>query len=191
MVIGLTTYKRVNGFTDEQFDQMRAFLQGAVYCWCKNRKDEWFAAHDLLGGDNYYWQGIPLMPLYIYYLNGNEDNNDYAVEEAGKAAGRLFKEVLINDKRTIKTEEDYTRMYRWTGEEINIIILAFIVEMQTLLRTQRLLSVVVIVRAAKIIESFMEYSKPTILAQSAIMMADCQKKPCGRPSCTRKPSGTH
>ena len=59
MVIGLTTYKSVNGFTDEQLDLMKAFLQGAVYCWYKNRKDEWFAARDLLGGDNYYWQGTP------------------------------------------------------------------------------------------------------------------------------------
>ena len=52
---------------------MRAFLQGAVYCWCKNRKDEWFAARDLLGGDNYYWQSSPLMPLYDYYLNDEEE----------------------------------------------------------------------------------------------------------------------
>ena len=119
MVIGLTRYKRVNGFTDEQLDLMRAFLQGAVYCWCKNRKDEWFAARDLLGGDNYYWQGTPLIQQYDYYLNGNEDNHDYAVEEAGKAAGRLLKEVLINDKRTFETEEGYTRRYRWSGEEVN------------------------------------------------------------------------
>lgn len=27
----------------------------------------------------------------------------------------------------------------------------------------------------------MDYSEPKVLAQSAIMMADCQKKPCGRP----------
>lgn len=39
--------------------------------------------------------------------------------------------------------------------------------------------------------NYMEYEKPSFLAQSAIMMADCQRKPCGRPSCTRKPSGTH
>lgn len=82
-------------------------------------KDEWFAARDHLGGDNYYWQGTLLMPLYDYYLNGNEDNHDYAVEEAGKAAGRLLKEVLINGKRTFETEEGYTRMYRWTGAEEN------------------------------------------------------------------------
>lgn len=37
----------------------------------------------------------------------------------------------------------------------------------------------------------MVYSEPTILAESTIVMADCSKKPCGRPSCTRKPSGQH
>ena len=41
-----------------------------------------------------------MLTLYDYYLNGKEDNHDYAVEEAGKAAGRLLKEVLIHDKRT-------------------------------------------------------------------------------------------
>ena len=75
MVEGLTTYKRVHGLSDEQLRLMKAFLQGAVYCWCKNRKDEWFAARDLLGGDNYYWQGTPLIQLYDYYLNSNEDNH--------------------------------------------------------------------------------------------------------------------
>ena len=119
MVIGLKTYRGVNGFSERELNLMRAFLQGAVYCWCKNRKDEWFAARDLLGGDNYYWQGTPLMPLYDYYLKGNEDNHDYAVEEAGKAAGRLLKEVLINDKRTFETEGGYTRRYKWTGAEAN------------------------------------------------------------------------
>lgn len=59
------------------------------------------------------------MQLYSYYLNGDEDNRDYAVDEAGKAAGRLLKEVLINDKRTFETEDGYTRMYRWTGDEEN------------------------------------------------------------------------
>ena len=87
MVIGLTTYKGVNGFTEEQLNLMRVFLQGVVYCWCKNRKEEWFAARDLLGGDNYYWQGAPHLQLYTYYFDGKDNDHDYAVEEAGKAAG--------------------------------------------------------------------------------------------------------
>ena len=92
-------------------------LQGAVYCWCKNRKNEWFAARDLIGGDNYFWQGTPLMRLYEYYLNDSRDNGEYAVEEAGKAAGRLLKKVLFEDRRVFDTQDGYTRIYRWTGEE--------------------------------------------------------------------------
>ena len=109
------TCKGVNGFTDEEIAAMRNFLQGAVYCWCKNRRDEWFAARDLLGGDNYYWEGTPLYSLYDYYLDGDEDNNDYAVEEAGKAAGRLLKSVIVDDMRIFETREGYTREYKWTG----------------------------------------------------------------------------
>jgi len=121
MIIGITTYKGVNGFTDEQLRLMKAYLQGAVYCWCMNCKDEWFAARNLIGGDNYYWQGTPLMPLYEYYRDGNDDADSvqYAIDEAGKAAGRLLKEVLQKDKRTFETRDGFTKEYRWTGEERN------------------------------------------------------------------------
>lgn len=74
MIIGDNNYYRVRGFRDIQMLEMRAFIQGAVYCWCKNRPDEWFAARDLFGGENYYWEGTPLMPLYDYYLGGDQSN---------------------------------------------------------------------------------------------------------------------
>ena len=35
MVIGIETAKGVNGFSDQQLALMRAYLQGAVYCWCQ------------------------------------------------------------------------------------------------------------------------------------------------------------
>ena len=60
-----------------------------------------------------------MITLYEYYLNGNDDNHDYAVEEAGKAAGRLLYQLLYDDKREFETWVAYTRMYRWTGEEDN------------------------------------------------------------------------
>ena len=37
----------------------------------------------------------------------------------------------------------------------------------------------------------MNYDKPTVLVKSFFQMADCSKKPCGRPSCSTKPSGKH
>lgn len=117
MIIGIDSYKGVNCFNENEINEMCSFLQGAVYCWCKNRKNEWFAARDLIGGDNYFWQGTPLMRLYEYYLNDSRGNGEYAVEEAGKAAGRLLKKVLFEDRRVFDTQDGYTRIYRWTGEE--------------------------------------------------------------------------
>ena len=60
MLIGETEIRDVHGIPEEQKQRIIDFLQGAVYCWCKNRKDEWFTTRDLLGGDNYFWQGTPL-----------------------------------------------------------------------------------------------------------------------------------
>ena len=109
--------RAVHGISEQQQLDMKNFLQGSVYCWCKNRKDEPFAARDLLGGDNYYWQDTPMMALYEYYRAGDDVNHDYAFEEAAKAAGRLLYELLYYDKREFETWVEYTRMYRWTGKE--------------------------------------------------------------------------
>ena len=107
---------RVHGITPEVESQIYAFLQGAVYCWCKNRPEEWFSARDLVGGDNNQWQGTPAFPLYEYYASFGI-GNDYAVSEAGKALGRLLKRVIVEDKRTFDTRSVYmSRQYRWTKE---------------------------------------------------------------------------
>jgi len=111
--------RAVYGITDKQKQDIYCFLQGSVYCWCKNRKNEPFAARDLLGGDNYYWQDTPMIALFDYYRAGNDANNDYAFDEAAKAAGRLLYELLYGDKREFETWVEYTRMYRWTGREDN------------------------------------------------------------------------
>jgi len=52
------------GISSEDLKAIKNFLQGAVYCWVKNRKDEFFAARDLMGGDNFNWHGTPLYCLY-------------------------------------------------------------------------------------------------------------------------------
>lgn len=74
-------------------------------CWCKNRSDEWFSIRDLMGGDNFYWEGTPLICLW-------EKNKD--VVAAGKDAGWLLKKVISDDKRTFETKkEELVRKYRW------------------------------------------------------------------------------
>jgi len=111
--------RAVHGIEAQQLRDITNFLQGSVYCWCKNRRGEPFAARDLLGGDNYFWQDTPMITLFDYYRNGDDANNEYAKKEAGKAAGRLLYQLLYDDKREFETWVDYTRMYRWTGEEDN------------------------------------------------------------------------
>ncbi len=59
----------VTGLTRQQEGDIRNFLQGAVYTWCKNRKDEWFALRDLMGGDNYDWSDTPLQVLYDKHIS--------------------------------------------------------------------------------------------------------------------------
>lgn len=93
------------------------FLQGAVYCWCKNRNDEWFSMRDLMGGDNFYWEGTPLMALYEKHISDGKSNSN-SIDQAGKDSGWLLKKVINDDKREFKTKkEDLIRKYRWTGKE--------------------------------------------------------------------------
>lgn len=75
--------RAVHGISEQQRCDIVHFLQGSVYCWCKNRKGEPFAARDLLGGDNYYWHATPMMALYEYYLNGNDENHDFSISDYG------------------------------------------------------------------------------------------------------------
>lgn len=78
--------KGVNGFRPEEINEMKAYLQGCVYAWCNLKGEEWFSARDFLGGDNYFWEGTPMCKLYNHY--NEKGGEDYAFDEAAKAAGR-------------------------------------------------------------------------------------------------------
>ncbi|WP_313360784.1 hypothetical protein [Empedobacter sp.] len=108
---GNAILRGVYGITQQEEQRIIDFLQGAVYCWCKNRKDEWFGVRDLMGGDNFYWEDTPLLPLFIKHQNrGVKD----PVDAAGKDCGWLLKKVIIMDKRNFETEEiQLTRKYKW------------------------------------------------------------------------------
>jgi len=64
-----------------------------------------------MGGANYYWQGTPLEPLYNKQVNQNAND---PVKEAGKEAGRLLRDVIVNDSRQFETKvEALIRQYRF------------------------------------------------------------------------------
>ena len=99
---------------------IKAYLQGAVYAWCNCRKQDEFRFATFTGGDNYYWEGTYLYPLYE---NQPTDNNVKAVSEAAKYGGMLLKQVLISDKRTfvfkkVKSNENgrSVNVYYWIGK---------------------------------------------------------------------------
>lgn len=95
---------------------IKAYLQGCVYCWCNTKGTEWFSAKDFLGGDNFYWEDTPMYSLYAYFLDGKQENQDYAFGEACKAAGKLLKIVLDKDKRIFEAKDGFAKSYRWTGD---------------------------------------------------------------------------
>ena len=61
--------RTVTGITQADFNAIYYFLQGAIYCWCKAKREEWFTVQDLLGGENFYWEGTPLIALYRKHMD--------------------------------------------------------------------------------------------------------------------------
>ena len=95
---------------------IKAFLQGAVYCWIKNRKGEEFAARDLVGGENADWRGTPLQVLYVKHIKQAKDH-EAAMESAARDLGWLLKSVLAEDKREFATgKSGMVNAYRWMSE---------------------------------------------------------------------------
>ena len=99
---------------------IKMFLQGAVYSWCKNRKGEWFSLQDLMGGDNFYWEGTPLEYLYQRHEKLGKTPPS-ALKDAGIDAGWLLKGVLKQDLRKFRTHAGYRKKYKWDTEQSQCI----------------------------------------------------------------------
>lgn len=111
IIDGNNEVRKVSRISPEEERDIMNFLQGAVYCWCKNRKDEWFSLRDLMGGENYYWDNTPMYKLWKKHEKLGKDDS---VQDAGKDAGWILKKVIKEDKRKFETkEEDMIRKYRW------------------------------------------------------------------------------
>ena len=117
MLIPESALRDVTGFSDNEKELMKSYLQGLVYSWAKNRKDENFAARDLVGGENFEWQGTPLYPLYEKHINWGKTSEE-AIKAAAKDLGWLLKTVLAEDKRHFNANSSgYTAEYCWVGNE--------------------------------------------------------------------------
>jgi hypothetical protein len=92
----------------EDKEKIKIFLQGMVYCWCKNVKDEnnsnkWFYARDLVGGDSFSWDDTPLKVLNENYVT---------VKTASQALGNLLYEVIDEDTKHFEFYKERDTKYR-------------------------------------------------------------------------------
>ena len=109
--------RSISGVTPEQLRAIKLFMQGAIYCWVKNRKGKEFRVRDLMGGENFSWEGTPLQVLYDNQVRTGRSSEE-SIAEAGKDLGWIVKDVLVEDKRTFKADHDgWVATYRWIGGE--------------------------------------------------------------------------
>lgn len=108
--------KPVAKITAGELEKAKAYIHGAVYYWCNNKKDDWFFAGDLFGKDNYFWNTTPLHPIWKWHnARGAKD----PVLMAGRDVGSILKEILKNDTRTFDTRKVARRQgwptcqYKW------------------------------------------------------------------------------
>lgn len=105
--------RSVVGLSDDDEKQISAFIQGAVYCWVKNKKGERFALRDLVGGENTIWKTTPLEVLYTRQISLGKTSQD-AHDQAGKDAGWILKKVLRDDEREFESsKEALVSHYKW------------------------------------------------------------------------------
>lgn len=113
-------FRDVHGITDEEKELVKAFMQGAVYSWVKNCSGVPFTVRDLVGGENYNWEGTPLQALYTKHVDCGKEHES-AVEAAARDLGWLTKTVLHDDRRHFEVTKVGGKLgkvssYRWTGD---------------------------------------------------------------------------
>lgn len=105
-----------SGVNDTERALIRAFMQGAVYSWVKNRPGESFAVRDLVGGLNNDWNGTPLQVLYDKHIDAGK-NDEEAFEAAAKDLGWIVKSLLSEDRRIFEVEKlDLVNTYLMVGD---------------------------------------------------------------------------
>lgn len=108
----------VRGLSDDERNDMKAYLQGLVYGFCNQNQNKRFFLRDLLGGANFYWQKTPMFKLYERQLKAGKTHSQ-AFNQAAKDAGKMLKWVLNVDKREFIVHRGWRLSYEWTLEENN------------------------------------------------------------------------
>ncbi len=116
--------RNVNSLDVPGKQRAKDFLQGLVYCWCKNQPGKEFAAQYLVGGKNKNWNKTPLQRVYDYRLacyikrgKSKKEAEDDAHSQAAKDVGWLLKSMLHDDKRKFKQiKGGRVNFYKWPNK---------------------------------------------------------------------------
>ena len=116
--------RNISSLNDSEKQHAKDFLQGLVYCWCKNQPDKEFAAQYLVGGENKDWNGTPLQQVYDHYLEHykkdgktEKEAEGSAHDQAAKDVGWLLKSMLHDDKRKFKQiKGGRVNSYKWLNK---------------------------------------------------------------------------
>jgi hypothetical protein len=107
--------RNVTGLSPEQEREIKAFMQGAVYCWIQLRGNDEFAVRDLMGGVNSNWERTPLQVLYSRQIDRGTQP-DSARERAATDLGWIVKSLLAEDKREFTMRDSgWGNTYGWSG----------------------------------------------------------------------------
>ena len=114
MLNGNTRCFQVKGLNPLERDLIYAYLQGAAFRRCNEKPNDWFAARDLVGGENDKWQGAPLIVGYERFRREHPSKSTgYAEDKAAKAIGHMLKRMIVDDKRTFDTQvKEMVRHYK-------------------------------------------------------------------------------
>ena len=96
---------------------IKSFLQGTVFCWCKNCEYDYgdqkqFGLNDLVGESTpANWKDTPLLRLYDLY----KEHSDYG-DRSSLYIGKILHELLDSNKRFFHEEQKGVCKYKWNGE---------------------------------------------------------------------------
>lgn len=112
VIVPIPEIKNVKGLTPDKIQRIYDYLQGAVYCWCKNRTNEWFSVRDLFGGENFNWTGTQMRKLCGKHKSKGKTHVS-TIKDAGKDAGWILKRILDKEQRRFETkvEESIKKYY--------------------------------------------------------------------------------
>lgn len=117
-IIPESELREPSGLNDSERELIKAFMQGAVYCWVKNQPNKSFEVRDLVGGINSNWSRTPLQILYDRHIASEKDENE-AYDQAAKDIGWIVKTILSEDRRTFKVDNSgRVNSYTMIAEEV-------------------------------------------------------------------------